>query len=68
MAQKVWECKIGFATEDELGPTADGPMRFAVQMMFKVLTGHDAAFTFSGWGGQLTETEREYVDADVKRA
>jgi hypothetical protein len=57
---QIWECKIG---EDvvELPPGADGPMRMAVGVAYKAVTGKEAKFCFSGWGGQLTPIERDCV-------
>ncbi len=55
---KIWSCKIG-----EVGPASvpdggDSPLRQAVQAAYKELTGSDDKFCFSGWGAELTESER----------
>lgn len=53
-AERVWTCKVG-------GPVAgipnggDSPMRAAVSQAFEQVTGFEARFIFSGWGGELTE-------------
>lgn len=60
-AERVWTCKIG-------GPVAgipkgsDSPMRAAVSQAFEQITGFEARFIFSGWGGELTEGERAVVE------
>ena len=59
--ERIWTCKIGGMTPHVLSP-ADPAMRDAVEMMFKILTGVEAEFTFSGWGGELTEGERAVVE------
>ena len=60
--ERTWECKIGFADFSRLPPGSDGPMRQAVKQAFMELTGHEPLFIFSGWGGTLTDDERECVD------
>lgn len=64
MIERVWDCKIG-GEVDDLPAGSDLPMREAVQRAFRELTGVDARFTFSGWGGSLTTTERAVVNDDV---
>ena len=59
--ERIWTCKIGGMTPHVLSP-ADPAMRDAVNMMFKILTGVEAEFTFSGWGGELTEGERAVIE------
>lgn len=59
---KVWMCKIGVVGDLKLPPGADGPMRTAIERAFREITGRDAEFTFSGWGGELTEGEKLVVD------
>lgn len=60
-AERVWTCKVG-------GPVAgipnggDSPMRAAVSQAFEQVTGFEARFIFSGWGGELTEGERAVVE------
>lgn len=58
--KRIWFCKIGEAALIPAG--ADAPMRQAVAMAYKELTGEDAKFCFSGWGGELTEPERAVVE------
>lgn len=60
---KIWECKIGEVDAAKLPPGADLPMRIAIQRAYKELTGEEANFLFSGWGGKLDECERFVVDA-----
>jgi len=57
----IWTCKIGGPART-LPHGADAPMRQAVQDAFAQLTGQDAEFCFSGWGGELTEPERAVVE------
>ncbi len=61
MAKRTWDCKIGEIDEDLLPDGADQPLRDAVAKAYKRLTGRDANFLFSGWGGTLTESERAVV-------
>jgi hypothetical protein len=60
----IWECKIGMreGTKVRLPGGADAPMRKAVERAFLELTGVEAHFNFSGWGGTLTRGEREVID------
>ena len=57
---KIWTCKIGETTQPING--ADAPMRQAVAIAYKQLTGEEPAFLFSGWGDSLTESERAVVE------
>lgn len=59
--EKWWMCKIGPASEDELPPGADGPLRSAVEAAFEEMLGRDSAATFSGWGHNLTNAERDVI-------
>lgn len=57
--ERIWECKIGGPVLSDAVPSgADLPMRRAIRHAFKDITGSDAEFIFSGWGGSLTEAER----------
>ena len=56
---KIWDCKIGEVRSGELPIAADYPMRLAVEKAYKEITGKDPDFIVSGWGGELTEGERE---------
>ena len=58
---KVWECKIGGCDDSCLPPGSDSPMREAIKIAYKELTGKDCDFIFSGWGSELTEYERAIV-------
>ena len=58
---KIWGCKIGEVDDQELPDGADSPMREAVRIAYRKLTGHEPHFIFSGWGEELTRTEREVV-------
>ena len=60
---KVWTCSIGPARASEVPFDGDLPMRLAVQRAYKELTGRDAEFTFSGWGGEFSQAEQEYIAA-----
>jgi hypothetical protein len=68
MIEKIWTCTIGGIDKSALSQGSDLPMRAAVQQAFHDLTGQWPEFTFSGWGGSLTEGEREVVEQDRKRA
>lgn len=54
----IWVCKIGNLGNIKLPSGADFPMRQAVREAFYKLTGKWPDFTFSGWGGELTTSER----------
>jgi len=58
MKEKIWSCKIGGMIPENLPQGLDWPMRKAIQRAFREITGVDHEFTFSGWGGELTEPER----------
>lgn len=58
----IWSCKVGTDAGVLLPPGCDAPMRRAVKAAFVALAGVEPDFTFSGWGGQLTEPERAVVD------
>lgn len=62
MQEKVWECSIGGPIPHGLPSGADLPMRIAIGRAFKAITGVEAQFTFSGWGGTLTEWQRAVVE------
>lgn len=57
----IWECKIGRLEYGTLPSGSDLPMRYAVQAAFKLITGLDAEFTFSGWNADLTESEMKVI-------
>jgi hypothetical protein len=59
MKTKIWFCKIGEVDPREL---SDIPMRYAVHETYVALTGQEPKFIFSGWNGELTESERAVVD------
>jgi hypothetical protein len=59
--ERIWTCKVG-GVVGEVPPGADLPMRQAVERAFQEITGLEAEFTFSGWGGTLTEPERAVVE------
>lgn len=61
---KIWYCKIGETDEKNLEKWngADLPMREAIEKAYKDVTGEDAQFCFSGWGGELDEAERAVVE------
>jgi hypothetical protein len=58
---EIWFCKIG-ETDRSLPYGADFPMRRAVEAAYREITGEASAFIFSGWGGDLTESERAVAD------
>jgi hypothetical protein len=59
---EIWSCKIGGLNQDISLPSgADSPMREAVRRAYKQLTGIEPQFIFSGWGAQLTDSERSVV-------
>jgi hypothetical protein len=57
----IWSCKIGEVTSTPGG--ADFPMREAVRAAYLAVTGEEPTFIFSGWGAELTESERAVVVA-----
>ena len=64
---KIWTCKIGECEESALDRDgkyygADLPMREAIREAYIRITGQEPKFCFSGWAGQLTETERAIVE------
>ena len=60
---KIWNCKIGEVVDGSLPSGADSPMRQAVEAAYRELTGKDPEFCFSGWAGELDETERKIVNS-----
>lgn len=63
----IWTCKIGktdIPREDwNYHPGADYPMRQAITKAYKEITGEEKPeFIFSGWGGELTASERAAVE------
>ena len=59
---KIWECKIGEVDAAGLPSGADFPMRRAIEKAYAEVTGQDPDFIFSGWGAELTETQRIVAD------
>lgn len=43
---------------------ADHPMRVAIATAYEALTGESPEYIFSGWDGELTETEELVRDQD----
>lgn len=60
--RNVWTCKIGYADLSDFPNGMDRPMRQAVDHAFLNLIGKEPEFTFSAWGGELTEPERAAVE------
>jgi len=60
MTEVIWECKIGGIGRVPKG--ADGIMREVVERAFREIIGNNSAYCFSGWGGELTESERAVVE------
>ena len=61
MAEKIWTCKIG----GEVGALLNGAdylMRRAISEAFARITGCEPKFLFSGWHGELDESERAVVE------
>ena len=58
MDLKMWDCQIGEVISSRVPDGADKPMRDAVRIAYKELTGVVATFIFSGWGSQLSEIQR----------
>ncbi len=58
-----WFCKIG-PKPDGLSNGSDTPMREAVLIAYKELTGKTADFCFSGWGSELSEAEQRVITPD----
>lgn len=61
MKKQIWFCKIGEIKPAKLPMGADYPMRRAIEKAYLEITGEMPTFIFSGWGGSLTEAERESV-------
>ena len=57
---KVWECKIIVYSDGELQQGFDAPPRQAAIKAVEA-AGYEVAHCFSGWGGELTEAEKEVV-------
>lgn len=68
--RRVWDCQVGWASEEKLSPGADAPMRVAVREAFEKLVGRSPDFCASGWGGfpelQFATTE-ELFDELLRR-
>ena len=62
MKDAIWTCKIGETERSKLPMGADYPMRVAIARAYKEITGEEPKFLFSGWGGSLTESERNVVE------
>lgn len=62
MNTKIWSCKIGEVEDESLPPGADLPMREAIRRAYVEITGHAPDFIFSGWGAELTDSERAVVE------
>jgi hypothetical protein len=62
MVKKIWTCKIGEIDSELLPSGADWPMRQAIAKAYKDLTGEENLFIFSGWDGELTDSERDVVN------
>jgi len=67
MKLKIWDCKIGEVSEDILPTGADSPMRRAVRKAYIEITGKEPDFIFSGWGAELTKSERDVVNGDMEK-
>lgn len=59
---KIWDCKIGQVDEAKVPSGGDAPMREAVRQAYVKLTREEPIFLFSGWGGKLTDGEKEVVE------
>lgn len=62
MAKKIWWCKVGEAEDVGSVTGPDLPMRAAVSDAYFALTGQRPDFIFSGWHGQLDESQRAVVE------
>lgn len=61
--EAVWSCKIGGSfPHGALPPGSDETMRQAVQEAYERLTGQSDGYIFSGWSGELDESERAVVE------
>jgi hypothetical protein len=61
----IWACKIGRLGTADLPPGSDYPMRRAVEAAYREITGEEPEFIFSGWSGELTETQLEVVEHEA---
>ena len=62
----IWSCKIGEVPRGQLSDGSDLPMRDAVTRAYREITGEEPRFIFSGWGGTLTDSEREVITSNQK--
>lgn len=60
-----WSCIIGEIERKYLPAGSDFPMRLAVSAAYFQVTGKEANFCFSGWGSQLTPSQRKCVEGKV---
>lgn len=59
---KIWYCKIGETAAGNVPQGGDFPMRRAIEKEYHEITGEWPEFIFSGWGAELTESERAVVE------
>lgn len=60
--KKMWYCKIGEVDNQALSGSPDGAMRSAVAEAYRRITYQEPTFLLSGWGAELTESERAVVE------
>jgi hypothetical protein len=65
---KIWGCKIGEVDAAKLPNGADNPMREAVARAYREITGEEPRFLFSGWGAELSGSERAVVENRLPHA
>lgn len=58
---KIWSCKIGMATDEQVPEGADLPMRDAIKAAYKNITGVEPDFVLSGWDASLTAGEKSVI-------
>jgi len=58
---KVWSCKIVVSDDADIPDGFDGPPRKAAISAVETV-GFPVLACFSGWGGELTESETEVMD------
>lgn len=66
LREEIWTCTIGGMINSHIRPGGDAPMRQAVQKAYYELTGIEEEFCFSGWGCELTDSQREVVKNNNK--
>jgi hypothetical protein len=65
MRYQVWNCKIVVAEDVDLPNSFDGPPRREAIRAVET-AGFEVISCFSGWGGELTPSEKRIIDTYIK--